>query len=282
LPPKTDSQLKNWIRQVYLKIFEREPDAEGLKFYINKVQNNEIQIDQIPSIFKKTTEFVQLQKNKEKLYKNSVIKSIFVIGVPRSGTTFLYDILCKHQDLTWFTSYDLPDLIPKDQHKTIIENWKKIKFSKKKVPQTEEHFFASMEYRKVTGGPLLKPISIEGEVFFRRFFGSFFTINISLDVKIQLLKEIADFLKAKNKRRFLNKAPQNCMRLFALQKCFPDAKFINIHRDPRAVVSSMIERDVEEGHFDTGIPTKQCAKVGLAIQGGHRINTRIFYWSTKK
>ena len=50
------------------------------------------------------------------------------------------------------------------------------------------------------------------------------------------------------------------MRLFALAKLFPDAKFINVARDPREVVSSMITRYEEEGGFQTGIPIKNKIK----------------------
>ena len=50
------------------------------------------------------------------------------------------------------------------------------------------------------------------------------------------------------------------MRLFALTKCFPDAKFIHITRDPREVISSMITRYEEEGTFDTGIFIKNKIK----------------------
>ena len=50
------------------------------------------------------------------------------------------------------------------------------------------------------------------------------------------------------------------MRTFALQKIFPDAKFINTFRDPRAVVSSMMVRYEKEGQFDPGIKIKDKSK----------------------
>ncbi len=54
----------------------------------------------------------------------------------------------------------------------------------------------------------------------------------------------------------MNKSPNNNKRLFALKKIFPDAKFINIGRDPRSVISSMLTRREKEGTFDVGIPIK--------------------------
>ena len=56
-----------------------------------------------------------------------------------------------------------------------------------------------------------------------------------------------------NKSRFLSKAPQNTMRLFAIKKNFPDVKFVNVARDPRDVVNSMLQRHKAEGNWDPGI-----------------------------
>jgi len=192
--------------------------------------------------------------------KTKVKKPIFIIGVPRSGTTLLYNILSKHPHLGYFTSDDLEFMIPKDKQKEIIQNWKKLKFEIKKVPQNEDNFFASMAYRKSLGQKIPKPISIEGEIFWKKYFGFDFITDVSDEVKSTLSKEISSLLERQKKQRFLNKAPQNCMRLSALQKCFPDGKFICILRDPRSVISSALERQEKEGSFDFGIPIKNIEK----------------------
>ncbi len=188
-------------------------------------------------------------------------KPIFVIGAPRSGTTFLYDIISAHPDVFFFTSYDLADLIPTSQHKSIISNWKKLKFEIGKVPKNEENFFASMSYRKSLGKSLRKPVAIEGEYFWREFFGTTYVEDISDQTKYKLLDRLEKFLSKNQKPRFLNKAPQNCMRLFALQKCFPDAKFIHIYRNPLSVIASSIKRDDDEGVFEPGISISNITEI---------------------
>jgi len=40
------------------------------------------------------------------------------------------------------------------------------------------------------------------------------------------------------------------VRIFAIKQVFPDAKFINIARDPRAVIFSMLTRIKNEGEFN--------------------------------
>ena len=182
-----------------------------------------------------------------------IIKPIFIIGVPRSGTTFLYNVISAHPDVSWFTSYDLADLIPTSQQEAIISKWKKLKFEIGKVPQNETNFFASIAYRKSLGKSLHKPVAIEAEYFWQEFFGTTYVEDISDQRKYKLLHILEKFLSKNQKPRFLNKAPQNCMRLFALKKCFPDAKFIHIYRDPRSIIASSIKRDDDEGTFDTGI-----------------------------
>ena len=136
-------------------------------------------------------------------------KPIFIIGVPRSGTSFLYDLISAHPDVSFFTSYDLADLIPTSQHEAIFSKWKKLKFKIGKVPQTEENFFASMAYRKSRGEFIPKPIAIEGEVFWREFFGTQYVEDISDQKKNLLLNRLENLLKKNRKPRFQKKAPQN-------------------------------------------------------------------------
>lgn len=50
--------------------------------------------------------------------------------------------------------------------------------------------------------------------------------------------------------RFLEKTPKNILRVPFLHELFPDARFVVLFRDPRAVLSSMIEA-WQSGHFVT-------------------------------
>lgn len=54
--------------------------------------------------------------------------------------------------------------------------------------------------------------------------------------------------------RLLEKTPANCLRVAFLERCFPDARFIFLHRDPRPTIASLIEGWLEgarSGRFVT-------------------------------
>jgi len=140
-----------------------------------------------------------------------------------------------------------------------------LKSNNKKISASEYQIFALGIIKDLNPDLVIPPkgtseIPIEGEIFWKKHLGSGYIKDIPINIKILIGKEISHVIKKQKKKRFISKAPQNCMRLFALKKCFPDAKFINIARDPREVISSMIIRYEKEGVFDTGITIKNRMK----------------------
>ncbi len=185
-------------------------------------------------------------------------KPIFIIGVPRTGTTLLHNILCFHPDLAWFSIENFVDWPTEDEKEEMKKHFLGLKKNQEKIPVTEESLFVfgpnwkeGITQTKVH--PDLKKIPIEGEFFWRKQFGNKYIKDISDDKKQQIISELEKLMGEQNKSRFLSKAPQNTMRLFAIKKNFPDVKFLNVARDPRAVVNSMLQRHKVEGNWDPGI-----------------------------
>jgi len=261
-------KVEDEIRKVYLKILEREPDKEGLQFHSNQILQNAITISQLEPNFKNSEEFQNLQYKKDVLnkYSSKVIKPIFITGVPRSGTSLIYQILYKHPQVAWFSNEDLQNWIPNEQQYYLKIYYEDLKKRGKKIPITEhsllvigrEVFKDNKNFPSSPNGPFTVPI--EGEIFWISIFGNEYITDVPIESKIKLTKEIANLLAKRKKERFLNKAPQNCMRFYAIQKIFSDAKFINIHRDPIEVISSMIRRHKKEGKFSPGIQIKNQIK----------------------
>jgi hypothetical protein len=184
-----------------------------------------------------------------------IIKPIFIVGVPRSGTTMIYRILCLHPDLAWFSHEDLHFWIPKETQENLKTSFKKMKEDNKKIPKTEEYLFVFGPKQRNFVRDTNK-LPIEAETLWQNYFGQDYITDVSEDKKNKIIQIIQKFLEQEKKNRFLNKSPANSMRIFALKKIFPDAKFINIGRDPRSVIASMLTRRESEGRFDIGIPLK--------------------------
>jgi len=252
------------IRKSYRDILGRNPDDESLQYYFYKMALGELGIDELENELKQSGEYQKINQERDIVNRiTSTIKNpIFIIGVPRSGTTLIHNILCNHKDLAWPSDEDLSHwLLPVEQFR-IDSLYRWLKTNNKKIPVSEEALFV---FGKDLGDGLKHfgtppkgstKIPIEGEILWREIFGTNYVEDISDGKKIKLSKEILKIIKSQKKTRFVCKAPNNSFRLFAIQKIFPDAKFINVSRDPRAVVSSMSERYDQEGEFDIGMYEK--------------------------
>ncbi len=66
-------------------------------------------------------------------------------------------------------------------------------------------------------------------------------------------RRFGDFLDVSGRTRFLEKTPSNCLRIEFIRTLYPDARFLNLIRDGRAVVRSMLEirRRATKGAFFT-------------------------------
>jgi hypothetical protein len=63
--------------------------------------------------------------------------------------------------------------------------------------------------------------------------------DVTPEMAASLRKAIASTLRFRGKKRFVNKDTNNCMRIAFLKAIFPDAQFIHILRDGRAVAHSL-------------------------------------------
>ena len=66
--------------------------------------------------------------------------------------------------------------------------------------------------------------------------------------KVRLQVLIGLFVRLKRKSRFLNKHPENSLRIRMIKKIFPDARFIHVIRDGRAVMYSNYAQTLRDKH----------------------------------
>ena len=167
---------------------------------------------------------------------NPIERPIFMIGAPRSGTTLIADIVSFHEDLGWFSNYcaryhrypqaaalsrlvDIPlvgNLLRGKEASGGKNRWKS------RLPYPREAYSIWDHYCR-------PGFSIE----------YLFNLRPTPKEKDDIRSFIHKVLRYQGKKRFFNKMTGPA-RIGYLSEIFPDACFIHIIRDPRAVVSSLL------------------------------------------
>lgn len=147
---------------------------------------------------------------------------VFIVGAARSGTTVLYEALAKHPMFSYVTEAE--------SHTYLQDYWRAKK--------------GSLAYRgskllkripKMDANPL-KPSEANGLWIHHLQYWKYVTEQDVTDAaKKYFIKNICRLAKDKT---FLNKNPHHCYRVRYLKAIWPNARFIHIVRDPRAVVLS--------------------------------------------
>jgi hypothetical protein len=150
-----------------------------------------------------------------------ILKPIFITGVPRSGTTVLYNLLTEHKDTAYF------------------ENYSSRYFEK---PYMFRFIPLLIKYQKFRYG-VSRPKRSEGWVWdrFHKPLDYLDENDFSEGEKKYYYNAIKIQLKAFNAKRFVSKNPRNCLRIRWINAIFPDAYHIVIMRDPKPVINSMYQ-----------------------------------------
>lgn len=158
---------------------------------------------------------------------NRISKPLFLVGSGRSGTTLLYELLCCHPDLAWFSNYTtkwprLPVLAA--AHK--MYPWLRDRHLRPRFAPFPTEGYGLWDHVRsghpgAPGVPLTEEDASDGEAEFAH-------------------RLIAQHLRFQNAVRFINKNTRNVIRMRYLRALFVDAQFVHIIRDPRAVVASTL------------------------------------------
>jgi len=185
----------------------------------------------------------------KKIKNTKVQRPVFIIGHPRSGTTYLQYVLSKDPQFSFCSTYEaliphtflsmgnftkrilsmaMPDTRPQDNVKAGVDK-----------PKEEEFALANMCDASLVHG-----------FYFPKNITSIFDESVTFetaDKKLSLswqnhfayfIKKISYKYKGK---RVLLKSPANTGRIKEILEVYPDACFIHIHRDPYAVYQSNVK-----------------------------------------
>jgi hypothetical protein len=167
------------------------------------------------------------------------VNTLFLVGAPRSGTSLVYKTLCLHPDASYISNWvrrapSVPQLAVLNRAAT-------------KLPDLRlKAWFGGGDNAYVYGKkrPLRErvfPMPVEGEPVYARA-GVREKMNGDVDLE-RLRRSFAAVGRAGGGSTFVNKRVANNRRIPLLLDAFPDARFVEIVRDGRAVALSLANVD---------------------------------------
>jgi len=215
----------------------------------------------------------------------AIDRPIFLIGLPRSGTTLLQDILCTHPDVAFITNVmnQFPSCF------CAAEDLRR----KLRLDFRAERYVDGMEIRAASAN--------EGMTFFAKWFGVDLYSLESRDLRIgdfapsdvegwlNTIRRIV-WSSGGTRHRFFNKNPGLLPYMLLLNDVFPDARFIHLVRDPRQCASSMIKlcrrnqaqeaklRGVSEEKLIVPYPRLPNLAEDVRRYGAHDLRTTAHLW----
>ena len=162
------------------------------------------------------------------------ITPVFIIGLPRSGTTLLYQLLLNYFDWSYFTRWsNFFYLTPVAAYKL-----QRLLFPEPK------HFAYASDYGRFKKVNFMSTAwsPVEGHAIWRRWFSQFpddaFRGNLDCTVIEEIQSMISGFSKISGKP-FLNKNGVHSVRVLALSQVFPRGFFIVLKRQSQYVAQSL-------------------------------------------
>ena len=74
--------------------------------------------------------------------QNKIDRPIFIIGVGRSGTTILYNLLSIHPELCWFSRYS--DMLPRNNYIALLHRTLELPYFGNLIKKSNKNFTNSL------------------------------------------------------------------------------------------------------------------------------------------
>lgn len=172
--------------------------------------------------------------------KNKIIDEspVFMIGMPRSGTSVLSEAISLHKELGWFSNY--LNRFPKYPLLSIMDRITNLPYfgTSLRGKKKQDYSINSLVRR-------LLPYSSEANNVWSKYCGEKFLWEYLIDVtasneeKQKMQNYVSFVLRCQGKNKFFTKFT-GPPRIIYLRSIFPDSYFIHVTRDPRSVVSSLL------------------------------------------
>lgn len=165
----------------------------------------------------------------------AVERPIFFVGAPRSGTTLVFNVFAARPDLAWFS-----------QHLARFPDWPSVT-ALTRLADLGRGFRKSIDRSDLRRGRLerLRVGPSEAYPVWERYCGERFVYDFMLGAKAtpgerdRVRRLVAKLQRYQGKHRFATKITGPA-RIGYLASIFPDAQFVHVIRDGRAVTSSLL------------------------------------------
>lgn len=164
-------------------------------------------------------------------------RPIFIVGLPRSGTTVLYNLLCAHEAAAYVTN----------SMNSFPEALESIEWLRKKFSWNIKGERFLQDSIEVDFGSPSEPLTLWGKWMNRDVQSLYWPEQSLADLPSgrgdEIKRDIKKILRSFGGigRRFVLKYPIMQTELKIVQQLFPDAKFIHILRDPRMAANSLVK-----------------------------------------
>ncbi len=165
-------------------------------------------------------------------------RPIFFIGMGRSGSTLIFEILAVHPDLAWFTQY--LNRAPEHPWLSVLSRLADLGPAFRRRPPGSPVRSPRLERLRI------RPAEAYG--VWRRYSGKKFLrdyligVRATAEERAQLRSLVTKVARYQGKRRLAAKITGPA-RIEYLTSVFPDAYFVHLVRDGRAVAESLLRRD---------------------------------------
>ncbi|MBO6584540.1 MAG: sulfotransferase [Gracilimonas sp.] len=166
---------------------------------------------------------------RKSLTYNHNVKPVWIIGVPRSGTTLAYQLFCT----AFKTSYLSNRVVKRYRIALLTRMAERFLYSKKLIPPSFESAYG---YTQSANGPH------EGGPLFYQYFPKEYPYTDADDLDEKDAKEFKRVIQAISypNKLFVSKNTVHSLRIKALAKLFPDSVFLWVTRDKVATAHSII------------------------------------------
>lgn len=157
---------------------------------------------------------------------------IFILGSERSGTTILYNLLAFHPDTCWFSQATNKN--PRYPELSITNKLLRVPYVSRYIRYKILKAYTPMWMRPSEGEKIYNQYGFKANIkTTEKDIADILVEAFSLNIKQHMCWT--------GGKRFLNKIPANTQRIRLLNTIFPDAYYIHIVRDGRAVANSLLQ-----------------------------------------